>query len=155
MILFHCFRKPYPFGYGLSFTKFSYTSLKLKSSIKAGHNLRVFADVQNTGKMAGDEVIQLYITDSAASVPVPIRNLVGVRRIFLKPGEKRQVSFMLTPRQMSVILDNGKRVIEPGEFSISVGGKQPGFTGSSDVATTGLVLGKFFVTGKILELAEK
>jgi beta-glucosidase len=107
------------------------------------------------GKMAGDEVIQLYITDSAASVPVPIRNLAGVRRIFLKPGEKKQVSFTLTPRQMSVILDNGKRVIEPGEFSISVGGKQPGFTGSADAATTAVVSGKFFVTGKILELAEK
>lgn len=145
----------YPFGYGLSFSKFEYSNLVLKKSIIAGANLTVIADVQNVSKVAGDEVIQLYLTDSSASVPVPIRNLVGVARINLKAGEKRRVSFPINPRQMSVILDSGKRVIEPGEFAVSIGGKQPGFTGSADAGTTGTLSGKFTVTGKVLELPEK
>ena len=88
-------------------------------------------------------------------MPVPVRNLGGVERIFLKPGEKRRVSFTLVPRQMSVILDNGKRVIEPGDFNVSVGGKQPGFSGRADAATTGVAAGKFTVTGKNFEIAER
>jgi beta-glucosidase len=145
----------YPFGYGLSYTKFSYGNLKLKNKIKAGANLQVTVEVQNTGAIAGDEVAQLYLTDSAASVPVPIRNLAGVERVFLKPGEKRTVSFTLTPRQMSIVLDNGKRVVEPGDFILSVGGKQPGFTGRADAATTSLAAGKFTVTGQTFEVAER
>ena len=145
----------YPFGYGLSYTKFSYGNLKLKNKIKAGESLQVTVEVQNTGAVAGDEVVQLYLTDSEASVPVPIRNLAGVERIFLKPGEKRAVSFTLSPRQMSVISDSGKRLIEPGDFNLSVGGKQPGFTGRADAATTSLAAGKFTVTGKTFEVAER
>jgi beta-glucosidase len=144
----------YPFGYGLSYTKFAYSNLKIKPGVKAGQNIQISADVQNIGKIVGDEVIELYISDSAASVPVPIRNLAGVRRISLKPGEKKNVTFTLTPRRMSVILDNGKRVVEPGEFSISVGGKQPGFSGRADAETTSVVNGKFTVTGKNFEIAE-
>jgi beta-glucosidase len=145
----------YPFGYGLSYTKFSYSNLSFKKAISAGENLQVTAEVQNTGTREGDEVAELYISDLSASIPVPIRNLAGVERIHLKPGEKRKVSFMLTPRQMSVILDNGKRIIEPGEFSISLGGKQPGFSGRADAQTTGVIAGKFTVTGKALEINEK
>jgi len=145
----------YPFGYGLSYTKFAYSNLKLKKKIDAGEPLQVGADVQNTGDRAGNEVVQLYITDSTGSVPTPIRSLAGIARINLKPGEKRTVSFTLTPRQMSVILDNGNRVIEPGDFTISVGGKQPGFTGSADAGTTGVVTDTFTVTGKMLPIQEK
>jgi beta-glucosidase len=145
----------YPFGYGLSYTKFSYGNLKLKNKIKAGENLQISVEVENTGALAGDEVVQLYVTDSAASVPVPVRSLAGVERVFLRPGEKRAVSFTLTARQLSVISDNGTRVIEPGDFAVSVGGKQPGFAGRADAATTGVVTGKFTVTGRKLEVAEK
>ena len=137
----------YPFGYGLSFTKFAYSNLKLVKKVEAGAPVRLSAVVQNTGTVAGDEVVQLYVTDAAASVPVAIRSLAGIDRINLKPGEKRTVSFTVTPRQMSVIDNNGKRIIEPGDFEISVGGKQPGFTGSADAQTS--------VTGKALELPEK
>jgi len=100
-------------------------------------------------------VVQLYITDVAASVPVPIRSLGGTQRIFLKPGEKRSLSFTVVPEQMSIIDDNGKRVIEPGEFLVSVGGKQPGFTGSADAETTGSVGKKFLVSGTVTEVAER
>jgi len=151
------FRKAplYPFGYGLSFSKFEYSNFAIKKSIMAGASLTVVADVKNVGKIAGDEVVQLYLTDTNASVPVPIRNLVGVERINLKPNETRQVKFTINPRQMSLILDNGKRVIEPGEFSLSIGGEQPGFSGNADAKTTNTIEGKFNVSGKVFELAEK
>jgi beta-glucosidase len=141
----------YPFGFGLSYTKFKYDGLKLSSrTVKAGQAVRVSVSVQNVGNRAGDEVVQLYVTDAMASVPVPIRSLAGIARVFLKPGEKQNVSFSLAPEQMSIIDDNGKRVIEPGEFTISVGGKQPGFIGRADAETTGIVSGRFIVTGRWL-----
>ncbi len=145
----------YPFGYGLSFSRFAYSGLTVAKSVKAGANVRVSAVVRNTGSVAGDEVVQLYISDSIASVPVAIRSLAGINRINLKPGEKRAVTFSLTPRQMSVIDNGGKRMIEPGDFLVSVGGKQPGFSGNADARTTGLVSGRFTITGRAIELAEK
>ncbi|MFT3746484.1 MAG: glycoside hydrolase family 3 C-terminal domain-containing protein [Pyrinomonadaceae bacterium] len=145
----------YPFGYGLSYTNFAYSNMKMAKTVKAGGGVRVSVDVQNKGAVAGDEVVQLYVSNVKASVPVAIRSLAGVDRIMLKPGEKRTVSFEISPRQMSVIDDAGKRIVEPGEISVSVGGKQPGSTGRADAKTTGVVSGKFAVTGKVLELPEK
>jgi beta-glucosidase len=142
----------YPFGFGLSYTKFEYDKLKLSSkNLKAGEDLRITAEVRNVGDRAGDEVVQLYLTDVAASVPVPIRSLAGIKRVYLKPGEKQTISFVVNAEQMSVIDDNGARVIEPGEFLISVGGKQPGFANRQDAQTTGVVTGRFTVTGKARE----
>jgi beta-glucosidase len=138
----------YPFGHGLSYTKFAYENLKIgEASIKAGESLRVSVDVRNAGARAGDEVVQLYVTDVAASVPVPIRSLAGVKRVFLKPGERRTVEFTIAPEQMAVVDDGGTRVVEPGEFLVSVGGKQPGFTGNADARTTGVVQTRFAVGG--------
>ena len=146
----------YPFGFGLSFTKFKYSNLKLSTNtIKAGENATITAEVRNVGDLAGDEVVQLYVTDVAASVPVPIRSLAGVKRLFLEPGEKQSVSFTLTPRQMSIIDDQGRRVIEPGEFLLSVGGKQPGFKGRADAQTTDALSSRFLVTGKVTEIPER
>jgi len=143
----------YPFGFGLSYAKFKYDNLKLSAaSIKAGEAVQVSADVQNIGDRAGDEVVQLYVSDVAATVPVPIRSLAGVKRVFLKPGERQKISFRLAPEQMSIITDAGKRVVEPGEFLLSIGGKQPGFTGRSDAKTTGLVSGRFVVSGRVSEI---
>jgi beta-glucosidase len=143
----------YPFGYGLSYTKFKYGNLKLSAKrVKPGENVQISVDVQNIGDRGGDEVVQLYLTDVAASVPVPIRSLRGIQRIKLKPGEKRRIAFTLAPRDLSLIDNNGKRVVEPGEFSISVGGKQPGFAGSADATGTGIVLGSFVILGKITEI---
>ena len=86
--------------------------------------------MKNTGDRDGDEVVQLYLTDVAASAPVPIRTLVGFDRISLRAGEKRTVTFTITPQQMSLIDDHGKRVIEPGEFLVGIGGSQlPALTG--------------------------
>ena len=143
----------YPFGFGLSYTRFAYANLKLGAQkVKAGASLRVSATVQNTGDRPGDEVVQVYVTDVAPKFPAPIRSLAGVKRVFLRPGEKQTVSFTITAAQMSVIDDQGKRLVEPGEFSVSIGGKQPGFTGRLDAKTTGVVQGRFVVSGKVTEI---
>jgi beta-glucosidase len=146
----------YPFGFGLSYTTFKYDRLKLSTGrLPAGQSLKVSVEVSNSGSRAGDEVVQLYVTDVAASVPVPLRSLAGIRRVSLKPGEKQSLSFTLTPAQMTVIDEKGRRVIEPGEFRISVGGKQPGFQGRADARTSGVVTDKFMVTGKVLAISPK
>lgn len=134
----------YPFGYGLSYTNFAYDNLKIDSkAVKSGEPVKVSVEVTNAGERAGDEVVQLYLTDVAATAPVPIRTLVGFERIALRPREKRSVTFTISPRQMSLIDDRGKRVIEPGEFSISIGGGQVGLKGT------------FTVSGRVLEVAER
>jgi beta-glucosidase len=143
----------YPFGFGLSYTTFTYDSLELSAQkIKTGESLQVSATVQNTGDLSGDEVVQLYITNLKSSYPVPIRSLGGIKRVFLKPGEGQSVSFTISPEQLSVIDDKGRRIVEPGEFLISIGGKQPGFTGHLDAKTTGIVSGRFVTTGSVIEL---
>jgi beta-glucosidase len=143
----------YPFGYGLSYTTFKYDGLKFGSKrYAAGRNVELSVEVQNTGARAGDEVVQLYVSDAEASAPAPRRALKGVRRLHLKPGERRRVSFTLTPRDLSLVDERGRRLLEPGEFRVSVGGKQPGFHGPADAATTGVVGGSLTVTGKSVEI---
>ena len=143
----------YPFGHGLSYTKFKYSSINISSPrVKPTDKVTVSATVENAGDRAGDEVVQLYVTDLQASVRVPIRSLAGVERVHLKPGERRVISFTIEPRQLSVITDAGRVVVEPGDFKVSVGGKQPGFTGSANAATTTFVEGRFSVIGQPTEL---
>ncbi|MCX7682069.1 MAG: glycoside hydrolase family 3 C-terminal domain-containing protein [Anaerolineae bacterium] len=117
----------FPFGYGLSYTTFAYSNLRLSAqSIAPDETLTVSVDVHNTGSRAGDEVVQLYVSDLEASVPVPIRQLAGFMRVHLNPGEVRTVTFSLAPRQLSLIDNQGQRIVEPGQFQIAVGGCQPG-----------------------------
>ena len=137
----------YPFGYGLSYTRFKYSNLTFSSPrVSTTDHVTVSATVENTGDREGDEVVQLYVTDVEASVRVPLRSLAGVERVHLKPGEKRVVSFTVEPSQLSVITDDGRTVVEPGEFKVTIGGKQPDFTGTADAGTTGFVEGRFAVT---------
>ena len=142
----------YPFGHGLSYATFSYSNFDVPASVAAGNPVKVSVTVTNTGRRSGDEVVQLYITDREASVPVPIRKLVGFTRIRLDAGASKTVSFTIDPREMSLITDDTRRVIEPGIFDLSVGGKQPGFTGTADAVTTKTVTGQFTVTGNPVEL---
>ncbi|MGW8267625.1 MAG: glycoside hydrolase family 3 C-terminal domain-containing protein, partial [Longimicrobiales bacterium] len=142
----------FPFGHGMSYTTFEYTRLALPESVPAGDDVRLSVDVQNSGTAAGEEVVQLYVTDLEASAPVPIRSLQGVQRIYLRPGETRTVSFTLAPRQLSLIDARWERIVEPGTFEVSVGGKQPGFTGVADTGTSGVLKGRFEVVGEPLRL---
>ena len=90
---------------------------------------------------------QLYVRREDAPEGSPIRSLQGFRRVMLNPGEKRSIEFTLAPRQISRTDSSGKRVVEPGTITISLGGKQPGFEGPLDAATTGVVTGEVKVTG--------
>ena len=142
----------YPFGFGLSYTQFHYSNLNLPQTVDSEQDIAISVDVENSGNRAGDEVVQLYVRDVDATVPVPIRSLQGVQKIFIKPGEKKTVRFTLTPRQYSLINNNFSRIIEPGLFEITIGGKQPGFTGRADAHTTDMVTGRFEFTGEIVYL---
>jgi len=105
--------------------------------------------VTNTGPQAGDEVVQLYVRDVVASVPVPIRQLQGFQRVHLAPGESQTVTFGLTPRQLSLIDERGQRMVEPGEFEIAVGGSQP----DDHKAPTPPLRGMLTVRGETTRLA--
>ncbi|MDP4226513.1 MAG: glycoside hydrolase family 3 C-terminal domain-containing protein, partial [Bacteroidota bacterium] len=115
----------YGFGYGLSYTKFKYSNLRLPASVNAGDQVNVTADVENIGKKDGDEVVELYLSHQKASVPVANLSLQGFHRIHLKSGEKKKVEFVLNPRQLSVVDTAYCRVVEPGIVNISIGGQQP------------------------------
>ncbi|MGD0898643.1 MAG: glycoside hydrolase family 3 C-terminal domain-containing protein [Thermoguttaceae bacterium] len=130
-------REPlYPFGHGLSYTRFAYGNLRLsRRAIAAGDQVEVRAEVRNAGDRAGDEVVQLYVSDLAASVPVPKLHLEGFRRVHLLPGQTVQVAFTLGPEQFAAYDDQGRPMVEPGEFLISVGGGQPGGPAGGAVQT--------------------
>jgi beta-glucosidase len=144
----------YPFGYGLSYTTFSYTDLTLPEKIDAGSDAKVSVRVTNSGKMAGDEVVQLYITDEKASTPRPLRQLEGFKRVHLNAGESKTVEFILKAEQFSMINKNDVRVIEPGWFTVAAGGGQPGFTGASDSRGTQVLSSRIRLTGKEVRLNE-
>jgi beta-glucosidase len=144
----------YPFGYGLSYTTFSYSDLKLPENLAAGSNVNVSVMVTNTGSISGDEVVQLYITDEKASSPRPLRQLTGFKRVHLDPGQSTEVQFVIKAEQLSMINDKNVRVIEPGWFSVTVGGKQPGFTGKLDPQFTQIMTGRIRLSGKEVAIAE-
>ena len=139
-------KKPlYPFGFGLSYTKFKYSNLKFPASLSSEKDFEVSVDVTNIGERDGDEVVELYLKDEKASTPRPILQLEGFERISLKKGESKTVRFTITPRQLSLIDKKGHRIVEPGWFTISVGGKQP--DGSDDTQK-----GRFQIAGKTVLL---
>lgn len=115
----------YRFGYGKSYTTFRYSDLK--TDILPNGNVKVRVDVTNTGKMAGDEVVQLYVTDMYASVKTRVTELKDFDRIHLLPGETQTVSFELTPYELSLLDDRMDRVVESGDFKIMAGGCSPAY----------------------------
>jgi beta-glucosidase len=120
--LFDTTKPLYPFGYGLSYTSFDVGAPRLvQPTIRAGQNAQVSVDVANTGARAGDEVVQLYVRDDAASVTRPVIELKRFQRVSLQPGERRTITFELTPDDLALWNPQMKRVVEPGTFTISVG----------------------------------
>ena len=133
----------FPFGYGLSYTTFAYSNLRLSSTkIGAADSLEVSVDVRNSGDRGGDEVVQLYIRDDVASVEEPVKRLVGFQRIALRAGDARSVTFRIGPESLALYDRQMRRVVEPGTFTVYVG------TNSDDVMTA-----HFEVTGGVLVLA--
>jgi beta-glucosidase len=112
----------FPFGFGLSYTQFKISNLQLSApSISTAGRLTVSVEVVNAGKRTGDEVVQLYIRDVAASMTRPVKELKGFKRITLKPGETQRVEFQLGPEHLGFYNREMKYVVEPGEFKVMVG----------------------------------
>ncbi|MEP6923527.1 MAG: beta-glucosidase BglX [Pyrinomonadaceae bacterium] len=112
----------FPFGFGLSYTKFEFRDLRIdKQIIKPNGTVTVSVEVENTGKRSGDEVVQLYLQDVAASITRPVKELKGFQKIMLQAGEKRRVSFVIQPEQLGFLDQNLKFTIEPGMFKVFVG----------------------------------
>jgi beta-glucosidase len=132
----------WPFGYGLSYTSFGYSGLTLPQvSINAGDPLNASVTITNNGKLAGDEVVQLYL--NFPDVPgVPIRALRGFQRIHLAPGASQKVEFHLNSRDLSIVTDMGDIIVPQGTYTVSIGGGQPG-------AGVQSVSGKFAVQGQV------
>jgi beta-glucosidase len=112
----------FPFGYGLSYTKFRYANLRLDpATIPSSGKTKVSVDLTNTGNRAGDEVVQLYICDEISSVTRPVKELKAFQRVNIKPGETRTVSFSIGPQELQFYNREMKRVVEPGTFKVMVG----------------------------------
>jgi beta-glucosidase len=133
----------YGFGFGLSYTNFAYSSLEVSAlNINAGDPVTVEGDVKNTGPTAGDEVVELYLTQPNA-FETPIRVLAGFTRVHLDPGQSTHVGLTIDPRSIAQVDAKGVRMILPGEYTVSLGGAQPG-------EATSVQTGKFTVVGKAI-----
>ena len=117
----------YPFGYGLSYSTFEYSGIKLSSpQLQAGNPLDAEVDVKNTGKREGDEVVELYISFPPKMAGAPLKALRGFTRVHLKEGEQKHVKLTLSPRDLSYVNEAGDRFVSAGDYLITVGGGQPG-----------------------------
>jgi beta-glucosidase len=108
----------FPFGFGLSYTTFEYSDLNI---VKDGAEFVASFNVKNTGKVAGDEIVQLYLSDKYASVIPYESQLRGFERVSLKPGETRTVNFVIEPEEMEILDINYNWTVEPGEFEVRIG----------------------------------
>ncbi|HET7615837.1 MAG TPA: glycoside hydrolase family 3 N-terminal domain-containing protein [Bacillales bacterium] len=112
----------YPFGYGLSYTRFDYRNLRLnRKRMAKDETISVSVEIANTGDVAGEEIVQLYIGDVAASLTRPVKELKGFKKIALKPGESRRVEFTVSCEQLGFYEENGHFIVEPGEFKLWMG----------------------------------
>ncbi len=115
----------YPFGHGMSYTSFSYTNARVEQTgVPADGSVAISVDVTNSGGMAGDEVVQMYVTHTGAS-GAPLRALKGVQRVHLDRGQKKTVTFTLRDRELSIVDEAGKHRIVPGPVDVWLGGGQP------------------------------
>jgi beta-glucosidase len=121
--LFESARSLFPFGHGLSYATFAYSAPTVAPArIRPDGRATASVEVTNTGERAGDEVVQLYIRAEVSRATRPVMELKGFRRITLKPGERRTVTFELGPEELSYHGPDMKRVVEPGRFQVMVGG---------------------------------
>ena len=116
----------YPFGYGLSYTDFAYSSLQIpRKCNQTDKEIKVEVTVKNKGKLAGEEVVQLYISHPGQKVLVPLASLKGFQRVHLKAGESKKLVFLLSDRDLACVDENGHLTMLPGDISIFIGGSSP------------------------------
>lgn len=139
----------YQFGYGLSYTTFEYNDLKLPGHVKTNEPIEVSVKVTNTGNRDGDEVVQLYVSRRNLEIETPIRSLKSFKRIALKKGETRIVTFTLYPEDLSIVDTDGRELAMPGEVVISIGGKQPDVEA---IVRKNAIERKIKLTGKTINL---
>ena len=130
----------------MSYTSFAYKDISLPQSAAVGETVHVSVEIENSGNREGEEVVQLYVARTTLSAEAPLRALQGFRRIPLRPGEKKRVSFSLPPAAFSFIDDTGARTVEGGSFQIYVGGRQP--VSGADGSDRGIVGGILRLTGE-------
>ncbi len=130
----------YPFGYGLSYTTFAYSNVKVPHTVEAGQPVPIEAEVKNTGSRAGDEVIEVYLTQPRG-YETPIHELAAFQRIHLDAGASAHVGLTLNPRSIAQVDKDGNRIVAPGEYTVSIGSGQPGDASNIQTAT-------FTVTGR-------
>jgi beta-glucosidase len=136
----------YPFGFGLSYTTFTYRDLQITpQEVAPGDPVSVQVAVENSGPYPGDEVVQLYLRDVEASLPVPLLQLQGLIRVRLAPGESQTVQFTLGTEQMSFADEDGNWVLEPGAFQVWVGGRQPDLKAAAQ--SENVLAGQFIIKG--------
>ncbi len=130
------FKPQFPFGFGLSYTEFDYTDLKLsKSKIRMGESIEISARITNKGTRTAEEVAQLYTRDMVASITPPVRELKGFQRILLKPGESKRVTFMLTTDELAFFNQQMEEITEPGIFQVWIAANSAtGLSGKFEVA---------------------
>jgi len=134
----------FPFGHGLSYTPFEYSGLSIHpEQISASESVTIECEIRNVGTRRGDEVVQLYVRDVAASVTRPVKELKGFKRLTLDPGERRTLSFLLPTDLLAFYDRTGKLIVEPGAFEVMIG------SSSEDIRLSGrfLVVG----SGRVLE----
>ncbi|WP_158996111.1 glycoside hydrolase family 3 C-terminal domain-containing protein [Mucilaginibacter sp. L196] len=136
----------YPFGYGLSYTTFKYSNIKVPQTLITGKSYIVTAQVQNSGKVAGEEVVQLYVKHLDNGIRKPIVALKGFKRIYLKAGETKTVSFNINPESLSLVDKNNKQTERAGISRIFIGGAQPDHQGHT---ATNITAGKVIVKGTV------
>ena len=113
----------FPFGFGLGYTTFEYSDIRLSSSeIAKGEDLDITVNVMNTGERPGTEVVQLYIRDMVGSMTRPIKELKGFKKIGLEPGESKDITFTINDKDLAFCTAAGKWEAEPGSFEVFVGG---------------------------------
>jgi beta-glucosidase len=117
----------YPFGFGLSYTTFSYRDIHIAPPAASGFDVAV--TVENTGDVAADEVVQFYLSALESRLPAPLSQLIGFQRVGLKPGQGKTIKFAVTPEMLMLFDENGQQKLEPGKFRLTVGSCSPGARG--------------------------
>jgi len=128
----------YPFGFGMTYTKFEYSSLEIKDQFDiSAEEIQIKFKLKNVGKKSGEEIVQLYVNDSAASVTRPVKELKGFGKIALKPGDEKNLRFNLPFELLSFFDNNMDLCIEPGKFKIMIGSSSDNILLEKEILVTG------------------